>query len=95
LKSDADQCKSSQDASNLEADKINIDSRATSSRSKAALNAFKSSLEILGQTPLPGIEAITAALLRVIDGLQVIEFTYHHTEIKMITCELSFSTGNV
>jgi hypothetical protein len=39
----------------------------------ATLNAFKSTLEVLGQTPLPGIGAVTTALLRVIRGLQVIE----------------------
>jgi predicted lipid-binding transport protein (Tim44 family) len=38
---------------------------------KAALNAFKTTLEVLGKAPLPGIGMVAAAALRVIQGLQV------------------------
>ncbi|KAJ7868377.1 hypothetical protein B0H14DRAFT_2729985 [Mycena olivaceomarginata] len=37
---------------------------------KAALNAFKTTLEVLGKAPLPGIGMVAAAALRVIQGLQ-------------------------
>ena len=42
-----------------------------SPKAKAALNAFQSTLGILGQTPIPGIRAVTAALLQVVKGIQV------------------------
>ena len=42
-----------------------------SPNAKAALNAFQSTLGILGQTPIPGIKAVTAALLQVVKGIQV------------------------
>ena len=40
-------------------------------KAKAALNAFQCTLSIFGQTPIPGIRAVTAALLQVVKGIQV------------------------
>lgn len=37
----------------------------------AALNAFKYMLQALGQIPVPGIGAVTTALLQVVRGIQV------------------------
>lgn len=45
-------------------------SGATSPNAKAALNVFRSTLEVLGRAPIPGIGPVTAVLLRVISGLQ-------------------------
>lgn len=38
---------------------------------KAALNAFQYTLNVLGKTPIPGIGAVTAVLLQVVKGVQV------------------------
>ena len=43
----------------------------SSPNAKAALNAFQSILGVLGQAPIPGIGAVTSALLQVIKGVQV------------------------
>ena len=43
----------------------------SSPNAKAALNAFQSTLGVLGQTPIPGIRAVTSALLQVVKGVQV------------------------
>ncbi|KAJ7870263.1 hypothetical protein B0H13DRAFT_1896264 [Mycena leptocephala] len=37
---------------------------------KAALNAFKSALEVLGKAPLPGIGMVSTVVLRIIKGLE-------------------------
>jgi len=42
-----------------------------SPNAKGALNAFQYTLDILGKTPIPGIGAVTAALLQVVKGVQV------------------------
>ena len=43
----------------------------SSPNAKAAFNAFQSTLGVLGQTPIPGIGAVTAVLLQVVKGVQV------------------------
>lgn len=42
-----------------------------SPNTKAALNAFQCTLDVLGKTPIPGIGAVTATLSQVVKGVQV------------------------
>jgi len=43
---------------------------------KAALNVFKMTLGALGKAPLPGIDATTTLVLRVIKGLEVSGYSF-------------------
>lgn len=54
-------------------DQPSLDENVTnlSPNASAALNAFKYMLQALGQIPVPGIGAVTTALLQVVRGIQV------------------------
>lgn len=67
-----------------------------SPKAKAALSALQYTLDLLGKTPLPGIGAVTAALLQVVKGVQEIpQVEEGWKEIAERMARLSFLMGKM